>query len=69
MIAGILWVPDGANPRHVYNRVMRENAIRAANRHPQHRHAIKVDWSVSLENGFVPANQFPAKYRFDVSTQ
>jgi hypothetical protein len=59
-------------PRHVYNRVMRENAIREARegrRHPRHRNAIKVDWSVSLENGFVPANQFPAKYRFDVSSQ
>jgi hypothetical protein len=57
-------------PRHVYNRVMRENAIRQARRHPLRRKLpIKVDWAVSLENGFVPANQFPAKYRFDVSTQ
>ncbi len=57
-------------PRHVYNRVMRENAIREARRHPKRpRHAMKVDWAVSLENGFVPANQFPAKYRFDVSAQ
>ena len=55
-------------PRHVYNRVMREDAIRNRRRHPR-RNAIKVDWAVSLENGFVPANQFPAKYRFDVSTQ
>lgn len=57
-------------PRHVYNRVMRENAIREAKRHPKRpKHTIKVDWAVSLENGFVPANQFPAKYRFDVSAQ
>jgi hypothetical protein len=28
-----------------------------------------VDWAVPLENGFVPATEFPAKYRFDVSTQ
>ncbi len=56
-------------PRHVYNRVMREDAIRKGRRHPRRRNAIKVDWAVSLENGFVPANQFPAKYRFDVSTQ
>ncbi len=49
---------------------MRENAIRQARRHPIRRKLpIKVDWAVSLENGFVPANQFPAKYRFDVSTQ
>src|SRR5579862_4161702 len=57
-------------PRHVYNRVMRQVAIEAARRHPrQPKHNIKVDWAVSLENGFVPANQFPAKYRFDVSTE
>jgi hypothetical protein len=57
-------------PRHVFNRVMREEAIREQRRHPGHKkHAIKVDWAVSLENGFVPANQFPAKYRFDVSAQ
>jgi hypothetical protein len=69
-------------PRHVYNRVMRENARREGRegqdgrdelegerrRRPRKR-AIKIDWSVSLENGFVPANQYPAKYRFDVSAQ
>ena len=27
---------------------------------------LKIDWAVSLENGYVPQNQFPAKYRFDV---
>jgi hypothetical protein len=50
---------------------MREEAMREERerRHRRRRNAIKVDWSVSLENGFVPANQFPAKYRFDVSTQ
>jgi hypothetical protein len=58
-------------PRHVYNRVMREVAIESEKRHRRKRpnHHIKVDWSVSLENGFVPANQFPAKYRFDVGTE
>ena len=57
-------------PRHVYNRVMREVAIEEGRRHPRRpRHAMKVDWAVSLENGFVPPNQFPAKYRFDVSTE
>jgi hypothetical protein len=30
---------------------------------------MRVDWSVSLENGFVSPNQFPAKYRFDVTTE
>lgn len=62
--------PAWREPRHVFNRVMREEAIREQHRHPIRRHrAMKVDWAVSLENGFVPANQFPAKYRFDVSAQ
>jgi hypothetical protein len=68
-------------PRHVYNRVMREVAREEGRRHRdddreegrrhpnRRRRNIKVDWSVSLENGFVPANQFPAKYRFDVSSE
>src|ERR1700746_2579899 len=48
-------------PRHIYNRVMREVAEERGRRHPvRPKRAIKVDWSVSLENGFVPANQFPA---------
>ena len=59
-------------PRHVYNRVMREMAREGERRHrhpPLRQKNIKVDWAVSLENGFVPANQFPAKYRFDVSSE
>ena len=60
------------DPRHVYNQVMRrvamENARRGKKRHP-HRRRIKIDWAVSLENGYMPQNQFPAKYRFDVSTE
>ncbi|MGA8813615.1 MAG: hypothetical protein WB523_13800 [Candidatus Sulfotelmatobacter sp.] len=30
------------------------------------RQKMKIDWAVSLENGYVPQNQFPAKYQFDV---
>jgi hypothetical protein len=57
-------------PRHVYNRVMREVAFEEGRHHPRRRRRnIKVDWAVSLENGFVPANQFPAKYRFDVTSE
>jgi hypothetical protein len=58
-------------PRHVYNMVMRQVAMEHL-RHrvpPRKRHPIKIDWAVSLENGFVPQNQFPAKYRFDVTAQ
>ena len=57
-------------PRHVYNMVMRRTAIEAAKRAKRrHKNAMKVDWAVSLENGFVPADQSPAKYGFDVTKQ
>jgi hypothetical protein len=55
------------DPRYVYNMVMRQAAIerfRRIRRWPQR--PMKIDWAVSLENGYVPQNQFPAKYQFDV---
>ncbi len=56
------------DPRHVYNMVMRQTAIeRFRHRRRQHLREMKIDWAVSLENGYVPQNQFPAKYRFDVA--
>lgn len=58
------------DPRHVYNMVQRmvaiQNSTRTARRHGK-KPSIQVDWAVSLENGYVPANQFPAKFRFDVT--
>ena len=59
------------DPRHVYNMVQRMVAIRNSNRRARRRvkSTFQVDWAVSLENGYVPANQFPAKYRFDVTTE
>ena len=59
------------DPRHVYNMVMRQVAIEHL--YPRipvrpHRHA-KIDWAVSLENGYVPQNQFPAKYQFGVTSE
>ena len=60
------------DPRHVYNLVMRQVALQNAPRImprtglPQPRRRIKIDWAVSLENGYVPQNQFPAKYQFNV---
>jgi hypothetical protein len=30
---------------------------------------IKIDWAVSLENGYVPRNRYPAKYRFDINSE
>ena len=56
------------DPRYVYNMVMREIAIDNF-LHRRRRHKPKVDWAVSLENGYVPQNQYPAKYQFDVTTE
>lgn len=49
-------------PRHVYNMVTRQAAIERGRRQRRSRHPIAVDWAVSLENGFVPANQYPASF-------
>ena len=58
------------DPRHVYNYVMRQVAEENARGWvPWPRRRIKVDWAVSLENGHVPANQFPAKYQFGIGTE
>ena len=57
-------------PRHVYNMVMRQVAVDNFRRRVPHpRRQVKIDWAVSLENGHVPQNQFPAKYRFDVTAE
>lgn len=61
------------DPRYVYNMVMRQVAIENARHFPLSlprplRH-IKIDWAVSLENGYVPQNQFPAKYQFGISSE
>ena len=57
-------------PRHVYNMVMRQVAVEKLGRRISHPHRqMKIDWAVSLENGYVPQNQFPAKYRFDVAAE
>ncbi len=61
------------DPRYVYNMVMRQVAEGTSRRLPARpprrpipRPTTKIDWAVSLENGYVPQNQFPAKYQFDV---
>ncbi len=55
------------DPRYVYNMVMRQVALRKERLPvPRHRRKIKIDWAVSLENGYVPENQFPAKYQFGI---
>ncbi len=66
------------DPRYVYNLVMRrvamENGLnwpsaRRGSPLPQPKRRIKIDWAVSLENGYVPQNQFPAKYQFGVTAE
>jgi hypothetical protein len=59
------------DPRYVYNWVMRQVAMQRF-RHPLNprlRRKAHVDWSVSLANGYVPQNQFPAKFQFDVTAE
>jgi hypothetical protein len=60
------------DPRHVYNLVMRQLAADNLRR-PQPVNTptrrMNIDWAVSLENGYVPANQFPAKYGFTASAE
>jgi hypothetical protein len=58
------------DPRYVYSLVMRQIAMQhppILAPHPRRR--IKIDWAVSLENGYVPQNQFPAKYQFGIGTE
>jgi hypothetical protein len=58
------------DPRYVYNLVMREVAIdNLRHRVPFVQQKPKIDWAVSLEGGYVPQNQYPAKYQFDVTTE
>jgi len=58
------------DPRYVYNMVMRQVALENERRPLlRHRRHIKIDWAVSLENGYVPQNQFPAKYQFGISQE
>jgi hypothetical protein len=59
-------------PRHVYNMVRRMAAVERRRRHHHRRdehHAMKVDWAVSLENGYVLQSQYPAKYSFQVTSE
>src|ERR1700734_1616796 len=48
------------DPRHVYNVVMGQVAVdRFRHRERRPPRETKIDWAVSLENGYVPQNQFP----------
>ncbi|MGB7130068.1 MAG: hypothetical protein WBD59_04625 [Candidatus Sulfotelmatobacter sp.] len=57
------------DPRYVYSWVMRQAAIERF-RHPLNprlQRKTHIDWAVSLEKGYVPQNQYPAKFQFDVT--
>lgn len=58
------------DPRYVYNTVMRMVAVDNLRHHvnlPPRK--TKIDWAVSLENGYVPQNQFPAKFQFNINAE
>ncbi len=58
------------DPRHVYNLVMRQVAVENARKGPGWPlRRMKIDWAVSLENGHILQNMFPAKYRFDIGAE
>jgi len=65
------------DPRYVYSLVMRQIALQNGRwgiptpRIPISlpKHKMKIDWAVSLENGYVPPNQFPAKYQFGIGAE
>ena len=67
---GLLAAGD-RDPRYVYNMVMRQVAMRNLGRGVRRlpRREMTIDWAVSLENGYVPQNQYPAKYQFDVTAE
>ncbi|MBV8052179.1 MAG: hypothetical protein JOZ80_13365 [Acidobacteriaceae bacterium] len=64
-------VAGESDPRHVYNLVMRQAAMDRFHHRvpPRRRRHAKIYWAVSLENGYVPQNQFPAKYQFNITTE
>ncbi len=65
------------DPRYVYSLVMRQIALQNGRwgfpipriPTPRPKHRMKIDWAVSLENGYVPQNQFPAKYQFGIGSE
>ena len=65
------------DPRYVYSLVMRQIALQNGRwgipipriPAPRPKHTMKIDWAVSLENGYVPQNQFPAKYQFGIGAE
>jgi hypothetical protein len=46
-----------------------ENAKHRHHRRHDEHHRMKIDWAVSLGNGYVPQSQYPAKYSFQINTE
>ena len=58
------------DPRYIYNLMRRQTALENERlKSAKPRHHKRIDWAVSLENGHVPQNQFPAKYEFDIGVE
>src|SRR5580658_1443427 len=57
------------DPRYLYNRVRRQAAIEKAPIVAVPPRRTKIDWAVSLENGYVPQNQYPAKFQFGIGAE
>jgi hypothetical protein len=55
------------DPRLVYSMAMRQAALKNLRRRPTP--LTRIDWAVSLENGYVLQDEFPAKYSFDVNQE
>jgi len=57
------------DPRLVYNLAMRQAALKNSQRPAPPRQRSEVDWAVSLENGYIVQDGFPAKYSFDLDSE
>ena len=58
------------DPRYVYNLVQRRAALRKRRlTSSSPGKPLHIDWAVSLENGFVPQDQYPAKYQFGIGSE
>jgi hypothetical protein len=68
-------VADGyRDPRLIYNMIRSQAALKGSSGsgtplRPEASERSKIDWAVSLENGYVAPDQFPAKYAFVLNTE
>jgi hypothetical protein len=67
--ARAVFAAEKRDPRYVYNQLQRQAAIKNSGIVSAPPPRMKIDWAVSLENGYVPQNQFPAKYQFGIGEE